>query len=120
MQTPSKPRASNYPIDDGMHAAMRQWAAAQARPTAHVEVAYSDSTDTFNESFDPATEEVEYKTRDGEVYTVSVDTGKYSALWLYDKPMTYRELRQRMETWLRADLRAGVTVVSINWKRGKN
>ena len=120
MQIPSKPRASNYHTDDGMHAAMRQWAAAQARPDVTVECVYSDCGDLYIDTFEPATEEVEYRTRDGEVYTVSVDTGKYWALWLHDKQMTYRELRQRMERWLHSDLDEGVTVVSITWKRGKN
>ena len=118
-KTSAKPKASQFLTADGIHNAMRQWAAAQKRPSLKVQVTYSDQrdeNDVYTDTFQPATKEVFYRLADGhELYTQAVDTPLYEC-WLSDEPINQRELKRRVEVWL-GDTPPGVSITKILWTK---
>lgn len=113
------PKRSQFLTADGMHNAMRQWAAAKKRPALKVQVTYSDQrdeNDVYTDTFQPATKEVFYRLPDDhELYTQAVDTPLYDC-WLSDEPLRQRELKRRVEAWLAKDL-VDVTITKILWTK---
>lgn len=114
-----KPLAKNFNTNDGMHAAMRAWAAAQNKPAMQVTVLYSDSDDKFVEVFERAQKEITYKTPDGETYTQTVDSGKFINSFILGSPdeMGITELKKAFSVWAGANLMDGVAIVSIKWEK---
>lgn len=114
---PMKPVAKNFNTNHGLHTAMNDWAIQQDKKRLHVSVRYSDSaTDLYIDSFDRARKEVKYKTLDGEVYTVDVDTSKIINTFLPgDYEMSVKDFKEAFTAWASKNLTAGVTVVSIKW-----
>ena len=94
-----KPVAKDYQTNDGMHAAMREWAKTQNKPTLRVQCQWTDSPDWYIDTFEPLTKEVEYKTPDGEVYTQTVDVAKYEPCDLTEG-LTAGKLRKHVNNWL--------------------
>lgn len=115
-----KPQAKNFHTNDGMHAAMRDWANAQAKPEMQVTVIYDDSPDPFVDVFERVTKEVKYKTLDGEIYTVSVDTGKFvnSYMLAAEGELTASELKKAFAEWAHPTC-DGVSIASIKWEKVK-
>lgn len=118
MTSNPKPHYRDYRTADGLHAAMRSWAAKQCRFDVELTAKFSDSEDLYVDTFARATKEVFYKTADGEIYGVNVETSKF-VCWLSDDPVTYGQLKKLVEPWLAQDLEPGVTLVSTKWKRVK-
>lgn len=115
-----KPQAKNFHTNDGMHAAMREWANAQAKAALQVTILYDDSDDPFVDTFERVKKEVTYKTLDGEIYTVEVDTGKFinSYMLAADSELTAAELKKAFAEWARPTCE-GVSIASIKWEKVK-
>lgn len=75
-----KPQAKDFNTNDGLHAAMREWAYSRDKPRVEIWFKYSDS-ELYHPVFVlyPLQKEVTYRCKEGEIYTVMVDVGnKYS------------------------------------------
>lgn len=119
-----KPQAKNFHTNDGMHAAMRDWANAQAKPEMEVVLIFSDrrdEDDVFRDSFKRVQKEVAYKTPDGETYTVGVDTAKFENTFMsgYPDELASTDFKKAFADWAGRNLNKGVSVVSIKWKLAK-
>ena len=115
-----KPKAKDFNTNDGMHAAMRSWALSQNRPTLTVSVLWDDSPEPFVETFDRATKEVAYKTPDGEVYSVEVDTSKYVNCFMeaaYE--LSVKELKEAFNVWIAPKPHTKAKILSCRWKLDK-
>lgn len=113
-----KPNPKDFHVNDGMHAAMRAWAATQAKPAMRVTALYSDSDDTFVEVFERAQKEISYKTPDGETYTQYVHSSKFVNSFILGSPeeLGITELKKAFADWASLNLIDGVTIVSIKWE----
>lgn len=88
-------RFVGYP-DSAVHAFMQEQADRAAKGKVLVaKIRYQDgSFDDEYHIFEPAKKAVEYKTADGELWTVDFDTSKWDGDWLFDfKAMTKAELK---------------------------
>ena len=110
----NKPKAKDFYTDQGLHSAMQQWASTQNKPSLCVEVQFSDGS-KYNDEFQRETKEVQYKTKDGEIYTVEVHTSKFEETWFSDRSLTAKELKQGFVDWL-YEVNNPDGIVSIKWK----
>ena len=102
-----KPKARDFPTDSGLHSAMKEWADQQG-PTTELEVwvEFPDGSGGMFETIPRATKEVEYKTRDGEVYTVAVRTSKFvDSVWGCFEPLSRKEMEAAAKAWFARDLK---------------
>ena len=106
----NKPKAKDFYTDQALHSAMQQWASMQDKPALCVEVQFSDGS-KYNDEFQRETKEVQYKTLDGEIYTVGVHASKFKETWFSNGSLTAKELKQGFVDWLYED-----GIVSIKWK----
>ena len=100
-----KPTFKDYPTDAGLHNAMLYYARHHDRPDMECFVTYEDGSSHVLHTFEPATRPVSYKTRDGELYTVEVDTAKFEPDFLVkynelEEPKTLAELKKMVRAWL--------------------
>lgn len=100
-----KPKAKDFYTSSAFHAAMSTWA-AQSEPSTHLAVYIfcDDGTGGMEKPFDRiprATEEVKYKDQDGEVYTTTRNTNKFSdAVYCPEGPATRRGMEAAVKRWL--------------------
>lgn len=110
----NRPNPKDYATDDGMHAAMRSWAKAQQRHWLEVEVTFVDEDDAFTDVIQRAKQQAYYRTRDGELWDVYVDSPLFANTFLPGpNALTEAELKSAFEVWVRQD----APVAAITWKR---
>lgn len=108
-----KPKAKDFYTDQGLHSAMQQWASLQNKPSLCVEVQFKDGS-KYNDEFQRETKEVQYKTQDGEIYTVEVHSGKFKETWFSNGSLSVKELKQGFVDWLYEGNNPDA-IVSIKW-----
>lgn len=90
-----KPQAKDFHTDDGLHAAMREYADYKSVPgVLHVTAVFKDGS-VFTDEIERATEEISYKTRDGEWYSVARDSQLFRD-WVYadgDEPENMMKMK---------------------------
>lgn len=99
----NKPRFKDYHTDEGLHHAMLQYADSFNKSSLLVKVEYSDgSVDDKFHIFTRSKKPIQYRTADGEIYEVCIDTGKYEPNFLPDHnaPLTGAELKNAVKDWL--------------------
>ena len=94
-----KPVTKDYQTNDGMHAAMREWAKTYNKPTLRVQCQWTDSDEWYSDTFEPCTKEVPYKAPDGETYYQAVDIAKYEPCDSWEE-MTPGVLKNHVNDWL--------------------
>ena len=75
-----KPQAKDFNTNDGLHAAMREWAYSQDKPRVEIWFKYEGDLSYYPLFvLYPLQKEVTYRCKEGEIYTVLVDVGnKYT------------------------------------------
>ena len=75
-----KPQAKDFNTNDGLHAAMREWAYSQDKPRVEIWFKYEGDLSYYPLFvLYPLQKEVTYRCKEGEIYTVPVDVGnKYT------------------------------------------
>jgi len=113
----NKPNRKDYHTDSGLHAAMQVWANSQAKSTLSVSVTFDDSPEeVFRDTFERVQVEKEYKTLDGETYTVSVDSGKYKNTYMPGADeMSRVEIKAAFVAWVQPK-NPNVKILSLVWK----
>lgn len=109
----NRPRAKDYATNDGMHAAMRQWAASKVRGDLRAVVTFADGSEG---EFDTPAAKLRawYRTPDGELYCQDYD----GPLVVNDfmpgaGAMKLPEFKRAFAEWL------GEPYKSIRWTRVK-
>ena len=99
----NKPVTKNYFTNDGMHSAMREFARSKEKSSLSVFVEYPDDSSGLLHVFKRAKIVEKYKTPDGEIYHQDINSVKFEPDFLpCENPVTIKELRQLIETWLKS------------------
>lgn len=111
-----KPQYHNYHTNDGIHAAMKDYAASFNKYSLIALVKFKDGEELIEE-FERATKEVFYRVYDKEegLYSVEVHTSKYKEPFFSAKDVTCKELKEGYVAWLKRINSSGFT---ITWSRG--
>ena len=111
-----KPQYYNYHTNDGIHAAMKDYAASFNKSSLVALVKFKDGEELIEE-FERATKEVFYRVYDKDegLYSINVHTSKYKAPFLSAMDLTCKELKEGYVVWLKEGEPAGFT---ITWSRG--
>lgn len=96
-----RPQAKNYRTDDGLHAAMAEWADEVSHSGVLKVTAEFGDGSTFTDTVQRAPREVSYRTRDGELYSVVFDTHRFvDEVYSGGIHLTRREMEKRIRAWL--------------------
>ena len=108
-----KPSRKEYFTDDGLHHAMKSWAAHQAKRSVSVEVVFTDGS-IFTDTFHRAKRLVKYKARDGTNYWQEVDSNMFAEPYFCDNDITMKELKTGFTEWIKRNNTPDV-IASIKW-----
>jgi len=95
----NKPNPRDYYTNDGMHAAMRTWAASNTRPALTVTVAFDDGS-TLTDTFPRAKVGARYKTPDGETYEQGIDGSLICNTFMPGDDMPPQQFKAAYIKWL--------------------
>jgi hypothetical protein len=96
-----KPNCRDHFTNEGMHTAMRQYAASKEKPQLSVFVTYADGSSGLLHTFERAKIQEKYKTPDGDFYYQDVDSGKFEPDFLpCENPLSIKELKKLVMAWL--------------------
>ncbi len=108
-----KPNAKEFHTDSGMHAAMRSWARTKDKRDLIAVVEFEDGSGPMENRFIRSKVDSLYKTRDGEVYSCSIDSSKFMNDFMPGADeMTQAEVKQAYDSYIRE----GGGVKNISWK----
>ena len=99
-----KPRAADYPTDDGLHSAMDDYAAKKSyrgELVCYVKFADGSGGEMFRCGREP--KEISYRTKDGELYTVIYDGPRFvEPIINGGEPLTSGKMKAAITDWLNA------------------
>ena len=97
-----KPKAKDFYTNDGMHAAMKDYAEMKGhRGVLQVWAAFEYGQVKLFETCQRVEKPIQYKTRDGEVYEVMVATAKFwDPVWGDSQPQTKAQMIRLATEWL--------------------
>ena len=97
-----KPKAKDFYTNDGMHAAMKDYAEKKGhRGVLQVWAAFEYGPVKLFETCQRVEKPIQYKTRDGEVYEVMVATAKFwDPVWGDSQPQTKAQMIRLATEWL--------------------
>lgn len=99
-----KPNLKDFHTDTGYHTAMQKYADSFNKKPLLVSVVYSDGSvdDNFHVFQRAKVQKGTYKTYDGNIWEIMVDSAKYEPDFLpdYNEPLTKKELENAVKAWL--------------------